>query len=145
VGDNGRVSDTEQPADPSGVPAPAETASQREVSIRRAPKFGVFIVGGGVLGFIVTFFVILATLHLGDGASVAVTGTSRSSNVGFWGLVGYFSFYGVVGGGVLGALVAVVIDWRLSRRPRRLTAEHLGITMPPETVEGDVEDGDAPR
>ena len=126
------------------APAPSEVTSQREVSIRRAPKFGVFIVGGGLLGFVVTFIVVLATLHLGDGATVAVTGTTRNSDVGFWGLVGYFSFYGVTGGGVLGAIVAVVLDHRLARRARTLTAEHLGITAPAETVDGEVE-GDQTR
>lgn len=150
MGDNGPVSTTEPspdrgtPDEPrtvdASVPAPSEVASRREVSIRRAPKFGVFIVGGGLLGFVVTFFVVLATQHLADGASVATTGTSRGSDVGFWGLVGYFSFYGVTAGGVIGAIVAIVLDHRFSKQARRLTAEHLGITSPTETVDGVVED-----
>ena len=46
VPDEGRpnVADEDRP----GVPAPSETASSSAVSIRRAPKFGVFIVGGAL-------------------------------------------------------------------------------------------------
>jgi hypothetical protein len=141
------VSDTERPdlpdddsRTPPSAPAPSESASSREISIRRAPKFGVFIVGGGVLGLLATMIVVIATMDLDRGAGATNDGATTSADVGFWGLVGYFGLYGVTAGLVVGALVAVILDWRLSKRAARLTAEHLDIQMPAETVEGEIED-----
>ncbi|KQO61475.1 hypothetical protein [Curtobacterium sp. Leaf261] len=132
------------PADRVGAPsetapAPSETASAGEVTIRRAPKFGVFIVGGGVLGFIATVIVVAATMDLDRGVAASNDGTTTSADVGFWGLVGYFALYGVTAGLVVGALVAVVLDWRLSKRAAKLTAERLDIQMPVDTVDGEVD------
>ncbi|MFZ7086746.1 hypothetical protein [Curtobacterium sp. RRHDQ10] len=127
------------------APAPAESASAREISIRRAPKFGVFILGGGVLGLVATIVVVAATMDLDRGAAATNDGTTTSADVGFWGLVGYFGLYGVTAGLVVGAIVAVVLDWRLSKRAARLTAEHLDIQMPGDTVDGDADPADDDR
>jgi len=120
-------------------------ASPNEVTIRRAPKFGVFILGGALLGLVVTIIVVAATMGIERGVAAANDGTTTSADVGFWGLVGYLGLYGVSAGLVLGALVAVVLDWRFSKRAARLTAERLDIAMPPDTVEGEIDDADDRR
>ncbi|ROP65006.1 hypothetical protein EDF24_1169 [Curtobacterium sp. PhB130] len=113
-------------------------SSSDEVTIRRAPKFGVFIVGGAVLGFVVTVIVIALTLNLDRG--------DQTETVGFSGLVGYFGLWGVAIGGFVGAVVAIVLDRVFARRAARLTAERVAVDMPPETVDGEIEDhGDQQR
>jgi len=131
------VSNTDRPDD-APVPEPATVSSSDEVTIRRAPKFGVFIVGGAVLGFVVTVIVIALTLNLDRG--------DQTETVGFSGLVGYFGLWGVAIGGFVGAVVAIVLDRVFARRAARLTAERVAVDMPPETVDGEIEDhGDQQR
>jgi hypothetical protein len=138
VGDNGRVSNIEQPGGREQghepAPAPHAVSSSSEVTIRRAPRFGVFIVGGALLGIVATIIVVAATMGIDRG--------DKQETTGFWGLVGYFSLWGVTIGLFVGAVVAVVLDRVLSRRAARLTAERVAVDMPPETVEGEIEDDD---
>jgi hypothetical protein len=133
VGDNGPVSNT-GPAE-----RPAATATPDEVSIRRAPKFGVFIVGGGLVGFVVTIIVVALTWNIDRSNSTAVTGTTATEG-SFWSVVGYFSLWGISIGLVVGAIVAVVLDRVLSRRAARLTAERVDVVPPVETVDGDIDE-----
>lgn len=128
VGDNGRVSNTDRPDAP--VPAPNAVSSSDEVTIRRAPRFGVFIVGGAVLGFLVTLVVVSLTYQI----------DAKQGQESFGTLVGYFSLWGVTIGMFVGAVVAVVLDRVFSRRAARLTAERVEVELPPETVEGEIEE-----
>jgi hypothetical protein len=73
-----------------------------DVRIRRAPKIPTFLILGGGLGAIVSF--ILTALFPVDPA------------VGFGALFGYFALYGVTGGVLLGAIVAIVLDRRSLKR-----------------------------
>jgi hypothetical protein len=81
-------------------------ADDREttVRIRRAPKFSVFLVLGALIG-------VLASLILT--ASFPI-----DSSVGFGATFGYFAIYGLVGGILLGSLVALIFDRVSSRRSR---------------------------
>jgi hypothetical protein len=72
------------------------------IRIRRAPKIPTFLILGGGLGAIVSF--ILTALFPVDPA------------VGFGALFGYFALYGVTGGVLLGAIVAIVLDRRSLKR-----------------------------
>lgn len=131
------MSTTDHPDD-AAAPAPDTASTSDEVTIRRAPKFGVFIVGGALLGFLVTVVVIAATMDIDRG--------DKTETVGFSGLVGYFGLWGVTIGMAVGAVVAVVLDRVLARRAARLTAERIAVDLPPETVEGEIDDhGDQPR
>ena len=138
------MSDTDRPEDrpaapaPSGAtPAPNAVSSADEVSIRRAPKFGVFILGGAVLGFLATLVVITATMNIDRG---------DQQDASFGTLVGYFSLWGVTLGALVGAIAAVVLDRVLARRAARLTAERVEVEPVEETVDGEVEDhGDVTR
>lgn len=107
-----------------------------EVAVRRAPKFSVFILGGAVVGFIATL--IVTSLFPVDPA------------VGFGALVGYFSIYGVSAGVVIGALVALVLDRRSSKRARTVTVEHIvegGVAEPDDAAvaSDDATGADAPE
>lgn len=113
------------------VPAPNAVTSPDQVTIRRAPRFSVFILGGAVLGFLVTVLVVLLTMGIDRG--------DQQETTGFAGLVGYFSLYGVSIGMLIGAVAAVVLDQVSSRRAARLTAERVAVDPAPETVDGELE------
>ncbi|MCC8907328.1 hypothetical protein [Curtobacterium sp. GD1] len=131
------MSNTDRP-DERPAPAPNAASSSDEVTIRRAPKFGVFIVGGAVLGFIATLIVVSLTMDIDRG--------DTQETASFGSLVGYFSLWGVTIGAFVGAVVAVVLDRVFSRRAARLTAERVEVELPPETVDGEIEDhGDQAR
>ncbi len=83
---------------------------QTDVRVRRAPKFGAFIVLGGGLGALVTF--ILTALFPAD------------PNVGFFALFAYFCLFGIPAGVVTGAVIALALDRRSRRRARTVVAEH---------------------
>lgn len=82
--------------------------SESEVSIRRAPRIGVFLAVGGVLGVLATL--VLTSLFDADPA------------VGFVATFAYFCLYGIPAGVALGALVALVLDRVSTRRARTVTA-----------------------
>ena len=89
---------------------------QVEVKVRRAPKFGAFIVVGAGIALI---------------ATLAVTAQFPTDpNVGFPALVAYFSLFTVPAGAALGALIALVIDRRSSRRAKTIAAEEETVVAP---------------
>lgn len=94
-----------------------------QVKIRRAPKFGAFIAVGAVAGFIATL--ILTSLFPTD------------PSVGLPATVAYFSLYGVSAGVVLGALVALILDRRSSKRAKSVSAVHEEVVaeLQPDEVE----------
>ena len=98
------MSDTDGPRDTDAQDAANET----EVRIRRAPKYSAFLIVGGGLGAAITF--ILTALFPVD------------PQVGFGALFGYFALYGVTGGVLLGALLALILDRVTARRARPATA-----------------------
>ncbi|HWH97191.1 MAG TPA: potassium transporter Trk [Pseudolysinimonas sp.] len=81
--------------------------SESEVSIRRAPRIGVFLIFGAMLGALVTL--VLTSLFEPDPA------------VGFLASYAYFCLYGIPAGLVLGGLVALVFDLVSTRRVRTVT------------------------
>lgn len=80
-----------------------------EVRIRRAPKLGVFLLVGAVLGTLVTL--ILTSLFPADPA------------IGFAASFGYFLLFGAPAGAALGALVGLIIDRVSIARARTVTVE----------------------
>jgi len=74
------------------------------VRIRRVPKFSVFLVVGGVLGVVVAF-ILTASFPI-------------DKSIGFGPIFGYFALFGVIGGILVGAVVALVLERVLSRRAR---------------------------
>ncbi|MGB3908922.1 MAG: potassium transporter Trk [Pseudolysinimonas sp.] len=88
--------------------------SESEVSIRRAPRIGVFLIFGAMVGALVTL--ILTSLFEPDPA------------VGFVASFAYFSLYGIPAGVVLGGLVALILDRVSTRRARTVTVARDEIT-----------------
>lgn len=79
----------------------SDSTTQTDVTIRRAPKYPIFLILGGAIGATVTL--VLTMLQPAD------------PNVGYAALFGYFLLYGLPAGVLLGALVALVLDV-ISRR-----------------------------
>lgn len=117
---------------PEERPAPNAVSTSDEVTIRRAPKFGAFIIGGAVLGFVATLVVVSATMGIDRG--------DQQETASFGQLVGYFSLYGVTIGAAVGAVVAIVLDRVLGRRSAALTAERVEVEPATETVDGELEE-----
>lgn len=88
--------------------------SESEVSIRRAPRIGVFLIVGAMLGALVTL--ILTSLFEPD------------PNVGFAASYAYFCLYGIPAGVALGAGVALLLDAISKRRTRTVTVAHTEVT-----------------
>lgn len=88
--------------------------SESEVSIRRAPRIGVFLIVGAMLGALVTL--VLTSLFPAD------------PNVGFAASYAYFCLYGIPAGVALGAFVALVFDAVSKRRARTVTVARDEIT-----------------
>ncbi|MFT4029554.1 MAG: hypothetical protein QM675_06730 [Protaetiibacter sp.] len=100
------MSEPETPVDSAPEVQPA--AVQR-VTIRRAPKLGVFLVVGALLGALVTL--VLTSLFPAD------------PEVGFAASYAYFLVYGIPVGVVLGAVIGLLLDRRSARRAREVDAE----------------------
>lgn len=101
-----------------------ETVTEDQVTIRRVPKYPIFIILGGALGAIVTL--------------VLTMSQPADPSVGYAALFGYFLLFGVPAGVVVGALVALVLDVVSRRRARTATAEHTVVEGP--AVEGELLD-----
>ena len=86
-----------------------ESTTKTEVTIRRAPKFPVFLILGGALGAIVTL--------------VLTMSQPADLNIGYPTLFGYFLLFGLPAGVVLGALVAILLDVIARRTAKTVTAE----------------------
>ncbi len=80
-----------------------------EVTIRRAPKIPAFLVVGGGVGLIVTL--ILTSIFPAD------------PSVGFGPLFAYFALFGVTGGVLLGAVLAIILDRVSARRAKTVSAQ----------------------
>lgn len=98
-------------------------SEKSEVKIRRAPKIGVFLGLGALLGAIVTLG--LTSLFPADKA------------VGFAATAGYFLLFGIPAGLVLGAVVALIIDRVSVARARTVTVEREVVGEPEEVDDGD--------
>ncbi|MET1044956.1 MAG: hypothetical protein ABWX59_12670 [Microbacteriaceae bacterium] len=101
------------------------TTDTAKVRVRRAPKIPVFLIAGGGLGAVVTF--IVTALYPTD------------PNIGFGATVGYFLIFGVPAGVMVGAVVALLLDWRASKRAQAFDAERTHVDAVPEEVEGEIE------
>ncbi|MFC5502168.1 hypothetical protein ACFPJ4_07945 [Lysinimonas soli] len=98
------------------TPQPSLAESATQVRVRRAPRLPVFLLLGAVVGAIVTLI---------------VTGLAPADpKIGFAATYGYFCFYGVPAGVVLGAIVGLLLDRRSVRRSRIVAAEREQVGPP---------------
>jgi hypothetical protein len=99
------------------------------VRIRRAPKFGVFLGLGGVLGILV--------------ALILTVSFPVDDSVGFGPTFGYFAVYGIVLGVLVGAVFAIVLDRISSRMARTVTVSVDRLEVPDEYADYDEAGGAA--
>ena len=99
-----------------------QTVTEDQVTIRRVPKYPIFIILGGAVGAVVTLALTMSQ--------------PADPNVGYAALLGYFLLFGIPAGVVVGALIALVLDVVSRRRARTATAEHTVVEGPP--VEGEL-------
>jgi ABC-type nitrate/sulfonate/bicarbonate transport system permease component len=92
--------------------------------LRRSPRYGVFLIGGGVLGILVA---LVLTLVFGDPTATGDgTGVKYSTGQAF----GFLALVGLPVGIALGGLVALVLDRVVGRRTRRVRVDHETVTDP---------------
>ncbi len=87
----------------------SEQPEVSQVMVRRAPKYPAFLVVGGALGAIATL--ILTSLYKVDPA------------VGFTATFAYFCLFGIPAGLVIGAVLAIILDRRSTKRARPADVE----------------------
>ncbi len=99
------------------------SAKQVDVRVRRAPKFGAFIVVGAGIALIATL--IVTALFPSD------------PSVGYATLVAYFSLFTIPAGVVIAAVIALIVDRRSSKRAKTIAAEEetVGAPQQPELPE----------
>ena len=108
------------------APPPEEPVARVEdriesVRVRRAPKISVFLVLGAGLGILVAL--ILTFAFDGSGDKSPNTGLIYSQGQVF----GFLALICVAAGVVLGAVVALILDRRSSRRAREVQADHSSV------------------
>ena len=94
---------------------------QRQISVRRAPRYVPFIVAGGVLGIIAAAFVSFAAPAPKDYTQESV--------------FGYFMVLFAAAGVLLGAITALVLDRISLRRAQRATVEEIEDDEPSDEPE----------
>ncbi|MGM1030368.1 MAG: hypothetical protein ACQEWM_10975 [Actinomycetota bacterium] len=123
---------TPDPAQPDGPAQPDETREELRVTVRRAPKYGVFMAIGALLGIVAAYILSAVSAPGVDAAGQPVDTTP---------VIGLMLVIGFVVGGTLGGIVAIIVDRALSKGARTVLAERV------ETREADAAapDDDRPR
>ncbi|WP_353987171.1 hypothetical protein [Ruicaihuangia caeni] len=88
---------------------PEDLPPTDEVRVRRAPRIGMFLIAGAIVGAIVAFILTVAF--------------PIDENVGFGPTLGLLLVYGVPIGVGVAAVIAVIVDWSSSRRAAPAIAE----------------------
>ena len=110
------------------TPEPKQTHSteQHLVQVRRAPKFGVFMGIGAVVGALV----------LGLGSALVEPGTQvDGTEIDTTPVIGLMIVVGFVVGAALGALVAVILEWTVGRRTRSAEVERTQVAFEEPTTD----------
>lgn len=96
---------------------PTDTDRTERVRVRRAPKYGVFLALGAVLG-------VVAAMVL----TFAFDGTAQPSPAGIQysqlQVFGFLALAGAAAGLLVGGVVALILDRVLGRRERDVDAQH---------------------
>ena len=105
--------------------------TQRQISVRRAPKYVPFLVAGGIVGVVAAAFVSFTVPAPADYTQESV--------------FGYFMVLFAAGGVLLGAIVALVLDRLSVRRTERAVVEEVDEDQPAAADGEPTRDGgDAP-
>lgn len=109
---------------------PAGTSEQFDVTVRRSPKYSVFMAVGALIGAVAAWLISSSMPQAVNENGVPVDTTP---------VIGLMIVAGFVLGGALGALVAIIIDRALSKRTTATVAERVEVRRPDAltTAEGD--------
>ncbi|MFA4840927.1 MAG: hypothetical protein WC580_04385 [Agrococcus sp.] len=102
-----------------------QSHEELRVTVRRSPKYGAFMAIGAVVGIVLAWI-----LSSSVGPSVDESGQQVDTTP----VIGLMLVIGFVAGGVLGAIVAIIVDRSLSKGTRTVLAERV------ETREADALD-----
>lgn len=120
-----RAPQTDGVVEPQGVEARSGEApgveaqsvvEHDEVTVRRAPKFPVFLIVGAALGVIVSL-VVTSLFPFDSGEGVAQT-------------YGYIALWGLTIGGAVGCVVAIVAERVTARGARQVQVERERLELP---------------
>ncbi len=101
---------------PDGGAQRAETREELRVTVRRSPKYGVFMAIGALVGIVAAFVL----------ASTGAPGVNEAGQpVDTTPVIGLMLVIGFVVGGVLGGIVALIVDRSLARGTRTAVAERV--------------------
>jgi hypothetical protein len=114
--------DTPQEQERHGAHAELIEDRVETVSVRRAPKFAVFLVMGALVGLVVAM--ILTFAFHGEQEASPNTGLVYSIGQVF----GFVALLCVAAGVALGGIVALVFDRTVGRRTRQLTVDRETVT-----------------
>ncbi|WP_292848321.1 potassium transporter Trk [Microbacterium sp.] len=124
MADQPRTPDASASTAPAHDGGPAELIEERleTVTVRRAPKFAVFLVLGAALGLVVAM---ILTFSFNDADAVSPdTGLVYSSGQVF----GFLALACGTVGVVVGGLVALLLDRTIGRRTRQVVADRESVT-----------------
>lgn len=107
---------TPDPSQPDGGAQRSETREELHVTVRRSPKYGVFMAIGAVIGIVAAWIISSTTAPGVNEAGQRVDTTP---------VVGLMLVIGVVVGAVLGGIVALIVDRSLSKGTRTVLAERV--------------------
>ena len=92
------------------------TSTVSAARVRRVPKYGVFLVLGGVLGALIAAILTFAFDGTVEKSAIGVTYSSGQ-------VFGFLLLFCVTGGVALGAIVALVLDKTVGRKTREVMVE----------------------
>lgn len=107
---------TPDPSQPDGGAQHAETREELRVTVRRSPKYGVFMAIGAVIGIVAAW--ILSSIS-GPGLNEAGQPIDTTPVIGLMLVIGF------VVGAVLGGIVALIVDRSLAKGTRTVLAERV--------------------
>ncbi|WP_309068343.1 potassium transporter Trk [Microbacterium sp.] len=106
------------PPFPAEGGVPADQLVSEQVSVRRSPRYGVFAAVGAALGIVVAM--ILATAFDGTSEPSPFTEVVYSPSQAF----GFILLWCVPAGILLAMVAALLLEWTIGRRTRRVTVLH---------------------
>jgi len=117
-----------QPKAPRSADSPAELIEDRveSATVRRAPKILVFLVLGAALGVLVALVLTFAFGVVDDSGMEPSTVSAVSYSKGQ--VLGFLVLVCGVAGLALGGIVALVLDWTVGRRTRRVQVDRERVT-----------------
>lgn len=110
--------------EPEYTPPPFVADEIETVSVRRAPKYSVFLIAGAALGVVAAMILTLAFTRPDEISTY--TGIEYSPMQVF----GFIVLVCVPVGIVVGAVVALILDRTMARRAREIRVDHERVFLP---------------